>query len=268
VEESVDPPGVALRCWGWSKANLEEARGRAREAFVRLADRVRSGHPFPDRYAYGSRAMREEIVREIPGGASAEAAGIITRNSYGCLVLNTAQVMFIDVDAPQAAQKSGGWFRKKAAPVEDAAPLNDLRNRLQRLSGSFRIYKTAAGFRVLATDRCYDPASAESEDVMRAVQADLKFIQLCRAQKSFRARLTPKPWRCGRRAPGACFPRETSREQDRFNRWLSDYESSASGFATCARLDDVRSGSMDDEVSRIVSWHDEYTKSASGLPLA
>jgi len=28
-------------------------------------------------------------------------AAAITRNSYGCLVLNTARVMFVDVDLPE-----------------------------------------------------------------------------------------------------------------------------------------------------------------------
>lgn len=258
---------LSLRCWGWSVAGLDEARSRANEALQRLMTRIRQGLPFPERYTYGDRALREEIIREI-SGAGNEPAGIITRNSYGSLVLNTATVMFIDVDASNASagKASTGWFKRKAEP-QDAA-LDALRNRLNTLPGSYRIYKTAAGFRVLATDRCYDPASVEAEQLMRSLQADPNFIQLCRAQKSFRARLTPKPWRCGCRVPPSSFPRETSAELNAFETWLTTYESAARQYAVCTRLEDLGSGSVHEDVSRIATWHDEYTKPSSGLPLA
>ena len=46
------------------------------------------------------------------------------------------------------------------------------------------------------------------------------------------------------------------------------HDNASRDFATCARLDDAGSGGVDDEVSRVLSWHDEFTKAASGLPLA
>ena len=57
------------------------------------------------RYGYPGRPMREEILREFraPNGA---VHGIVTRNSYGCVVLNTANLMFVDVDAPEARESS------------------------------------------------------------------------------------------------------------------------------------------------------------------
>ena len=54
--------------------------------------------------------MREEPVlrdwKDEQGGLTAA----ITRNSYGCLVLNTAQIMFVDVDAPEPKSSGGGFF--------------------------------------------------------------------------------------------------------------------------------------------------------------
>jgi hypothetical protein len=258
---------LRLRCWGWSQRGMEEAKSNARMALLRLADRVRSGAPFPERYAYSDRALREEIIREIPSPGAQEPAAVITRNSYGSLVLNTADVMFVDVDAapPPKAGGLAGLFRKKSA--EPFGLPDQIRDRAARLGIPFRVYRTAAGFRIVALDRKFDPGSGESEEVMRALDADPKFLQLCRAQKSFRARLTPKPWRCGWRLPPSTFPRE-SREAAAFDKWLYGYDEAGRSYATCALLETIGSGRVSDEVSRMLTLHDEFTRSGSGLPLA
>jgi hypothetical protein len=61
--------------------------------------RVSSGEPFPERYAFADRPIREEILRELrdPWGAS---EAIVTRNGYGAEVLNTARLLFADIDDP------------------------------------------------------------------------------------------------------------------------------------------------------------------------
>jgi hypothetical protein len=83
-------------CWRWSDSSLAEAASLAQEAARRLADRFKAGEKLRPGYGYPDRPLREQVLREIkaPGG---EPAAVITRISYGALVLNSARVMFIDV---------------------------------------------------------------------------------------------------------------------------------------------------------------------------
>lgn len=69
-----------------------EAQRLAAEAVERIAARIRRGEGFPERYAYGERPLREEIVQELPSAGAGEPDAAITRNSYGALVLNTGHV--------------------------------------------------------------------------------------------------------------------------------------------------------------------------------
>ncbi len=60
----------------------------------------------------------------------------------------------------------------------------------------WRIYRTRAGLRLLATHALFDPETAAADGVFDALGADPLYRQLCKTQKCFRARLTPKYWRC------------------------------------------------------------------------
>lgn len=261
-----DGQSLFLRCWGWSADNLAEAQSRAREALERVISRVRSGAEFPQRYAYGARALREEMIREIP-------SGILTRNGYGALILNTAQMMFVDIDLPASAQQTkpgilGLFGRKKEQTIDPGQQaFENLKGTLGSDAGRFRVYRTAAGFRMIAVDGLYEPGSAETEDFMKFVQADPAFIQLCKAQNSFRARLTPKPWRIGQSQPPVSFPRETTRDQQRFTQWLSRYETASADWATCRLLLDATE-TVHDSIQPLLGIHDEITKVSSTLPLA
>lgn len=268
AEEAVDGPAgrIPLRCWGWAHSGMEEAKSNARMALLRLADRVRNGAPFPERYAYANRALREEIIREIPAADGSAPAGVITRNSYGSLVLNTSQTLFVDVDVTPPRDSGGGWFWKKK-PAENTEALNSLRERAERLGGAFRIYRTAAGFRLLGLDRCYEAGSNESVEIMTSLNADPKYVQLCRAQKSFRARLTPKPWRCGCKTPPSAWPRESS-QNAAFEKWLNQYDNVASSYAICSLVAETGTGGIHDSVKPVALWHDEFTRPGSNLPLA
>jgi hypothetical protein len=57
---------------------------------------------------YPNRPGRELVLEEIKNAAG-ELLAVVTRNSYGCRVLNTARVMFVDVDlaARRPASRSG-----------------------------------------------------------------------------------------------------------------------------------------------------------------
>jgi hypothetical protein len=251
-----------LFAWGWSESSERDAEAVARERFQNIERRVWQGLELPKGYGYGSRPVREQILREIEGRRG-EVHALLTRNAYGSLVLNAARAMFVDVDAPRPRGMLGKLFGGR----QDAA-LDQVRRALEPAGlGSVRLYRTAGGFRLLATGRLFTPGSSEAESAMRAVGADPSFVQLCKVQESFRARLTPKPWRIGQKAPPGDFPREGSQQQA-FEEWLQKYERAAESRATCQFLETIGSQWVDSEVAPILALHDEQTKATSGLPLA
>lgn len=271
------PDGRALHlfAWGWSETSASDAEARAAERFRSLEQRVSQGLDLPRGYAYGDRPVREQIIEEIPG-LDGQPAALLTRNTYGSVVLNAARAMFIDVDAaaPTGAAGGGGFLKSLFGGAGGGsksadAQLDRLRDVLRSsAAGSFRVYRTAGGYRLLATERTYTPGSNESESLMRQVGADPAFIQLCRIQDSFRARLTPKPWRIGKAAPPGDFPREEAHLQRDFEKWLQDYDRAAVAKATCQFVETVGDGRVHADVAPIVQLHDERTRASSPLPLA
>ena len=265
---SVAPDGrtLSLTAWGWSASSPDEAERDARERLTRIADRVSRGDRLPERYAYGLRALREEIVEEIAIGGD-EGPALVTRNSYGSLVINAPSVMFIDVDVPEpgALARLGRLFGGKRASDQR---LDAFKAALTAASSaSFRIYRTAAGFRVLGTDRTFAPGSTEAEQIMKAAGADPAYVQLCRAQRCFRARVTPKPWRCGHPAPPSQFPRDAA-EQNAFQNWLAAYEQRSNGMAVCRLAAEIGTGIVSPTVLPVLRYHDARTRSTAPLPLA
>jgi hypothetical protein len=228
----------------------------ARLAAEQSGEKKRKG--FGEPY-YGGGRKGEEVV---PGREGVDLLeGIVTRNHYGSLVLNAAHTLFIDVDveAPRYEECSQPWI----------AILEDLQTVLANEKGrGFRIYRTAAGFRVLATTCPFEPASKESNRLMNIVGADYAFIDLCKIQNSFRARLTPKPWRCGARRPPNQYPRTSIDEQRCFNQWLAKYDEACRDHATCQYLGHVGSDDVHKRVRPIIELHDRETKAFASLPLA
>lgn len=267
-----DGRALHLVAWGWSGSNQEEASGMARERLLRLVGRVRNREPLPQNpaYLYGNRPLREEIIQEI-SGSSGEVEAVITRNSYGSLVLNTANVLFIDIDLADEPKRGGflSGLMGKTKPDPIAERVERIKQQLRSTGGSFRIYRTAAGLRVLGTDPLYQPADPAAEKLMNSVGADLSFVQLCRVQKSFRARLTPKPWRCGLNTPPGSYPREDGQLRHRFEEWIASYDARCSSHATCRLLDQVGFGRVQDQAARVLEIHDANTRVAKdSLPLA
>jgi len=112
--------GRSLRvsCWRWSDQSLADAQEMARQAARQLADRFARGMIAKARYGYGDRPFREPVIRDMRDESN-ELTAVLSRNSYGCLVLNTSRVMFVDVDIPQLESAAPGWLRKltrKPAP--------------------------------------------------------------------------------------------------------------------------------------------------------
>jgi hypothetical protein len=260
-------------CWRWSFNSAAEAQSLADRAAQQLADRFRGGD-FPPKHRgyYPNRPFREPVLQEIKNNAG-ELAAVITRNSYGCLVLNTARVMFVDVDLPEP--KPAGLF-KKLFGKSDATPVVTQDSAIAKVENwtrnnpdcGWRIYRTRAGLRLLATHALFDPEATASDGVFDALGADPLYRQLCKAQKCYRARLTPKPWRCGIRRKPERWPWLDARAEKNFQKWEAQYQSYSFNWATCGFIKQIGNENVHPGVQPILKIHDEMTRVESKLELA
>lgn len=282
---------VPIALWRGSETSEAEAAVLARAAAEHMAQRIRSGEGFPERYSYAGRYLREEVVQEYRSEDGELEAGI-TRNSYGALVLNTARVLFIDVDLPEtqtptaaAAPGSGLWnlvvqkllgLLGQTAPSVTQAAVNDesaAQNKRQNWLRShpdwgMRVYRTHSGLRYLATHALFEPGGADSEAAMDFMGCDPNYKLLCRTQKSFRARLTPKPWRCGMSTPPVRFPWEDEDEKNQVRQWEAEYAKQCLSWATCSLVEVIGNQEVDPVAAAMVKVHDERTKVGTGMGLA
>ncbi len=264
---SPDGSAHAVSAWGWGEDEWT-ARKAAAGRLQRVLDRIRCGEPFPARYSYGSRPLREEILERFTGGAQAQPVAVLTRNSYGAQVLNASRLLFLDVDLqpPTIMQRLRRLF---GGPSTEESTLARLRQALHaHAQATFRIYRTASGFRVLAIDREFDPAASDVRQLMQATDTDPAYARLCLAQRSFRARLTPKPWRCQLPLPPGRHPRSDSALQRSFASWLREYENVSAAYASCRYLETVGSGRPRGDAVQLLALHDRITRCDQSLPLA
>lgn len=267
---------IRVRARGWSDESLDGARTRALEVARRVAERLSSGFGSKEKYPYGDRPLPEPVIKEFHGPAG-ELAAIVTRNAYGALVLNANHLMFVDVDRepePSTGAALGkmfaSLFKKSPAPQPAAPdPMIDAMSRVvQRHGLSARLYETAGGYRLLITSSAFQPGSPDSESLLNEFGADRLFTRLCRLQESFRARLSPKPWRCNLPNPPVEFPFETPADQERFHQWESGYNSKAAAYATCRFVTSFGPGTVLPEFNDLIAYHDHETKSANAVRLA
>lgn len=259
--------------WRWSARSLAEAQRLAQEAARNLAERFAAQDLPPRRYAYGDRPLREPVLREVEND-SGELAAVITRNSYGCLVLNTARVLFLDVDLPSPF--SGGWLRRLLGKADVPAPEQAQATTLAKAKAwaerhapwGWRAYRTRAGLRFVATHDLFEAASVAGAPVFDELGVDPLNRRLCKSQESFRARLTPKPWRCGVGLPPARWPWEDASAEESFEEWEKRYARACADKATCKLLSTIGDPRVHPEVRVVVDIHDEQTRAKSELPLA
>lgn len=257
-------------CWGWSDESRADAQRLAEERAARLAAKLSRGEPL-NRYGYSDRPLREEQL-EVYDDEAGKTLAVITRNSYGALVLNAARAMFIDIDLPEA-KSAGGGFLGKLFGGKQSSPEEDALERIKRWAArrpdnGARVYRTAAGLRGLVTSYPFHPADGEAQAILRELGSDPLYITLCRAQESFRARLTPKPWRCGMSNPPGPFPHETPQAQHGHAQWLVKYEAAATQYATCRLVAHYGDTRLHPEIEPIVALHDKHALAARELPLA
>jgi hypothetical protein len=260
---------IPASCWRWSEISLEDAQQQADSRLMELAQLLQAGTPL-DRYAYSDRLLREQIVQTIRPNAV-----VLTRNLYGAVVLNTSNAMFIDIDfAAQNPTPSGSLLgrlfgRSTAAPGPQELAVQRIRQwTSQRRDLGLRVYRTFAGLRCLVTTRTFDPKRSETIDLLRDVGSDPLYIRLCQAQARFRARLSPKPWRCGLRPPPVRYPWTRPQDELRFRQWQLTYEQSIQGYGVCTLLDRLGSTAVHSEIAPIIALHDQFACKQPAYPLA
>ena len=155
---------------------------------------------------------------------------------------------------------------------------------------SVRIYKTCAGYRGLVTHDLFDPTAESTLDLMRQFRCDPQYTALCKRQESFRARMTPKKWRCKLKGkslspsfrfhyPGsdlAGWPEGTPEyvvAQNVRDAWaeydviyddaVQSYEQASAEYATCRYLGTVGRETIHPDIAAIIGLHDEMTKALS-----
>jgi len=266
---------VAISRWRWSDVSAEDAHASALTAARAAVKRFLAGEK-PSRYGYGESPAREEVLQQFYDG-SGQLIAAVTQNAYGSLVLNTAGVMFIDLDFKPVTigEAIGHFFRKlfgKAAMDPDAARESEARSCLERLASdgqfSLRIYRTAAGMRGLATHALFDPTAESTRSLLQSVGADPLYVRLCKSRECFRARLTPKPWRCGITENKIGWPRETEEQQQKFAQWQEKYAQCHASFATCRFVASIGSGKIHPDAEMIVEVHDHVTRASESMALA
>ncbi len=266
---------------GFSKVSQEDAKIRAESAARHAAERGARGEEGRD-YPYGVRPLAEPVLREWRRD-DGKLSGLLSVNTRGCVVLNTAAVMFVDVDLPKPPKASAGLFgalfgRKAAAPAP--APAEPALAKLHAFVSAhpewgFRVYRTAAGLRYLCTSALHDPAASATLAILAELGSDPLYIRLCEKQECFRARLTPKPERVDKRA----FRRHHHRDYGSTvakpvalavagTPPQSPYEIAAQKFAVCRFLAQTGAATVHPEAQTVAAIHDRYTRPEAALPLA
>lgn len=136
---------------------------------------------------------------------------------------------------------------------------------------NFRVYRTPAGLRLLATHQTFSPNDPVVTECFSALATDPVYSRMCLSQQCFRARVSPKPWRIGITnhlgpRPGV-WPVKEEYLPAR-NAWLADYRLAAEEFSSCRFIESIGSGTTHPDVLPVLAWHDELSKAESGLPIA
>lgn len=112
------------------------------------------------------------------------------------------------------------------------------------------------------TNRLFEPIAEGTRTLLSELGADPKYELLCRVQRSFRARLTPKPWRAGRHALWIRATKGVDRQE------LQTYVEPTWSYATARFISGAGPGDSIAEIKGIVDYHDLWTHAASDKALA
>jgi hypothetical protein len=130
-----------------------------------------------------------------------------------------------------------------------------------------RVYRTAAGLRVVVTGAAAPPSSDRARALLTELGSDPLYVELCATHDSYRARLTPKPFRVGMRALLVPWPFADDDARSRCEEWVAGYDARSSGHAVC-RLVSASGPEPGPDEQRLVALHDTRCRVGERLPLA
>ncbi|OMH28021.1 hypothetical protein [Motiliproteus sp. MSK22-1] len=128
---------------------------------------------------------------------------------------------------------------------------------------NLRIYRTPLGLRVLVMNRTYSPTSNEAIELLKKFKSDRIYVQMCKNQHCFRARVSPKPWRIGldrlKPRPGV-WPIKEERMAERVD-WVRKYDLRSEHYSSCRFLMSLGGDDVDPKAEFVRQLHDELCKS-------
>jgi len=252
---TIDGVPTEITCYGHSNDSLDDARENAREQAASIEKKISDGRGAVGEYDV---AVREEIIEVI------DSRNIVSRNRYGALVLNSESVVFIDIDEPRLGLWEwlfGRRGRTKKQKIRDMIEKRIAQGDYTQLA--FRLYETRAGMRLVVDGQDIPPQSDESRNLLRAFNCDPLYAMLCVRQQSYRARLTPKPYRMRLKGTRIHYPRNADDEQST-QTWVADYDNASARFATCKFVKAFGRQSRSD----IIQYHDNMTRAHEAMKLA
>lgn len=264
---------VITSVWRWSDESEEAAQSKSDQAAKELKVRIEHGEPLQDKYSYGHYPVREEII-----SSHDEFSYVITRNLYGSFILNTQNVMFVDIDFEQRTHSSlfkelkGLFSRKKKAVSEDSQEAQAI-NQLKRWvheddKRGATVYRTYGGLRYMITHQTFEPSGREAEQILELLGCDPSYRVLCKVQNSFRARLTPKPWRFGMDRIPVRYPYRNENEKDLLAKWDMGYKEKLEKWSTCEYVLAIGNKVVHPKVVPVQKIHDRATNAHKKFPLA
>jgi hypothetical protein len=253
---------------GWSLTDAAAAhamateRARAVRAWVLDPHRPWTG---ADEYYPNDGAVLREVALEEGGAGDVRWA--VTRNRYGAEVLNVEGLGILDVDLPtrKVVEPPTGFFGRLFGRPTVRWELDDPDEVLARLqpvleASGFggRVYRTAAGFRVLVLDQVLAWDDPRFTRLLEEAGGDPLYATLCRRQECCRARLSPKPWRVGGTAPpGNSVPTPWAPgPSSTWTAWLRDYERKCRGYATARPVASFGPAGVTAELVAVLERHD------------
>lgn len=274
---------VWLSSRGWSHTSFAQATEVAQQRLRQLIERFGKGIAGPREEYYPRIALREQLLHQMYDGETLIAE--VSRNRYGTDVLNTDVILIADVDFPLAAPPSAAAGQGKrsilsrllgrsaaAPPMENSQAEAAALGTATAFAGNnadlgTHVYRTLAGLRIIVTGSGALPTSERALQIMSSLDTDPLYVTLCATHATYRARLTPKPWRAGHSALSAPWPPRGDFDTEHTSRWLIAYERKSAGYATCKRIASFGAPSTPVE-RRVMDLHDQRTLADTDYPLA
>jgi hypothetical protein len=101
-----------------------------------------------------------------------------------------------------------------------------------------------------------NPEAEATIAMLARFDADPQYVRLCRVQKCFRARVSPKPWRCDCRRPPTRYPWDSAAQESAYREWELEYHERTRGFAACELIGTFGERTVHPRIQRVIELHD------------